>query len=227
MNADKMIEMLALSSAAYLDKQSFSGYDTMHTIDDAKSGVQCYIRTKGEEVFITFRGTNSTVDRYKNIMFCKKCSPFEESDRICVHRGFLSAYMSEDVREKIHLLVSSRIKSVTLCGHSLGAAMAILCAYDLQKSYPALDYEVYLYGSPRVGNYSFMRSYNKRLIKTVRVENGNDIVCKIPPALFGYRHVGSSFHIGKRASALAFSFAAHYPDDYFEKMLSSLFLHKG
>ena len=190
MKREKMIDMLVFSSEAYLDKQASFGYESIHTIDDEQSGVQCYIRKRGNELFITFRGTNSAADRYKNIMFCKKCRSFDENKRICVHRGFLSAYSSKNVRDRIISLVRENTESITLTGHSLGAAMATLCAYDLKRTYPAIDYEVYLYGSPRVGNTAFMRSYNKQLIKTLRIENGNDIVCKVPPAIFGYRHVG-------------------------------------
>ncbi len=227
MNEEKMLHMLEYSSSAYLDDQTAYPCDVMHTIDDEESGVQCYIRIKGKSATITFRGTNSSVDRYKNLMFCRKCNPYENvNPKICVHSGFLSAYKNENVRERIHSIVEKGAEHVTLTGHSLGAAMAVLCALDLQYNFPKIDYEVYLYGCPRVGNAAFKRSYNKRLIKTVRVENGNDIVCKVPPALFGYRHVGSCFHIGKSKKPFAVSFLAHYPNDYYEKMLATLFSHR-
>lgn len=226
-NEKKMLLMLEYSSAAYLEEQPEYSCDIMHTIDDAKSGVQCYIRIKGKSATVTFRGTDNAVDRYKNLMFCKKCNPYENvNPKICVHSGFLSAYKSENVRSRIHSVLREGVERVTLTGHSLGAAMAVICALDLQYNFPGKDYEVYLFGCPRVGNGAFKKSYDKRLIKTVRVENGNDIVCKVPPVIFGYRHVGSRLHIGKSKNPLAFSFLEHYPHDYFEKMLASLFLHK-
>jgi hypothetical protein len=33
-----------------------------------------------------------------------------------------------------------------------------------------------------VGNRAFAKSYNRRVFKTLRVENGNDIVTRVPPA---------------------------------------------
>ena len=219
--------MLTYSAAAYHDIQPHYPCDIMHTIDDRDSGVQCYIRISGRRAIITFRGTNSALDRYKNIMFCQKCNEFDINDpKVCVHRGFMSAYLSENVRERIHSLIKSGIDRVSITGHSLGAAMATLCAYDLYASFPEKVYEVYLFGSPRVGNARFARSYNKKLVFTLRIENGNDIVCKVPPALFGYRHVGATLHIGKAKNPLAVSFVAHDQHKYLENLTSTMFLHR-
>ena len=107
---------------------------------------------------------------------------------------------------------------ITVTGHSLGAALAVLCAIDLQYNFENHDIEVYLFGCPRVGNAAFAKSYNKRIFKTLRVSNGNDIVTKIPPAILGFRHVGTEIHIGRLRLPHIFSFNQHRPQNYYRNL---------
>lgn len=90
----------------------------------------------------------------------------------------------------------------------MAPALAVLCAVDLQYNFPSKDCEVILFGCPRVGNRAFQRSYNQRVFKTLRVENGNDIVTKIPLALWGFRHVGIPIRIG---TPRCFGPCVHWP----------------
>ena len=127
----------------------------------------------------------------------KRQIPYDNtSSKIRVHTGFINAYKAPGVRDALHAFMDDGVCRVTVTGHSLGAALAVLCAVDLQYNFPEKDYEVFLFGCPRVGNRAFQKSYNKRVFKTMRVENGNDIVTKVPPAILGYRHVGIRIHTG-------------------------------
>ena len=82
-----------------------------------------------------------------------------------------------------------------MTGHSYGAALAILCAVDLEYNYPFKDYEVIVFGCPRVGNKAFKDSYNLRIFKTLRVETRNDFITKLPFKFLGYEHVGSAIKL--------------------------------
>ena len=62
-------------------------------------------------------------------------------------------------------------------GHSLGGALAVLAAARLSGESMAPS-AVYTFGAPRVGDSDFGRAYPAPLY---RVENGNDIVCHVPP----------------------------------------------
>ena len=48
-----------------------------------------------------------------------------------------------------------------VAGHSMGAAMAHICAMDLKFTLGFHDVNVYTYGSPRVGNTIFKDFFNK------------------------------------------------------------------
>lgn len=170
---------------------------------------------------IVFRGTDTAEEWRSNFAFCRKKIPYGNANSdVRVHEGFISAYSSTLVRKRIHELVPKRPCRVIVTGHSRGAALAALCALDLQYNFPYLDIEAYLFGCPRIGNGAFARSYNKRVCKTLRVQNGNDIVTKLPPAFMGYRHVGICVNIGKIRLPFSVSFSSHIPGEYYRKLIS-------
>jgi len=223
MQMSDVISAMELSAIAYQKVQPIFLCDFLTVIDDSKTDVQCYLRKRDGCLNITFRGSNSDQDWKTNFIFCKKVIPYgNTTSKIRVHTGFLEAYKSPTVRNVIHRTMSCGVHQVKISGHSQGAALAILCAVDLEYNYPDRDYEVVLFGAPRVGNRAFQKSYDKRVFKTLRVENGNDIVTKIPFAIMGYHHVGIGVHIGRPKIPGFFSFKSHYPQSYYKNLFKLL-----
>ncbi len=221
MNPTQMLHMLELSASAYHDTVSLCPFSTLTVIENTSTDTECFVCNKNNHVTITFRGTDSGKNWLSNFMFCQKTVPYNNTDTdIRIHRGFSEAYTS--VRRKIHALLPQGACKVTVTGHSLGGALALLCAVDIEYNFPEKDISVYVFGCPRVGNAAFAKSYNKRVFKTLRVTNGNDIVAKVPPALFGYRHVGIPIHIGKALLTGAVSFRAHEPREYYRNLWEKL-----
>jgi len=85
------------------------------------------------------------------------------------------------------------VTSLTICGHSLGGALATLLALDVavNTTEPAFKCpSVYTYASPRTGDPSFVNVYNHVVPNTLRIANRIDLVPKLPlPPL--YEHVDS------------------------------------
>ena len=84
------------------------------------------------------------------------------------------------------------ITSLTICGHSLGGALATLLALDIAVNTIDKDFNfppsVYTYASPRTGDIQFVNVYNHAVPDTVRIANRIDLVPKLPlPPL--YEHV--------------------------------------
>jgi triacylglycerol lipase len=118
-----------------------------------------------------------------------------------VHHGFYQAYL--DVREQVADRVSSLMIGaarnpndaqptlpIYVTGHSLGAALALLCALDLDNRGFVIG-GVYTFGGPRVGDVAWLDLYDASLKeKTFRFVNELDIVPRVPGLLMGYRHVG-------------------------------------
>ena len=77
--------------------------------------------------------------------------------------------------------------SITVTGHSLGGALAILSAYDVaemglnrSRSGKVIPVTVLTYGGPRVGNVRFKERLKELGVKVMRVVNVHDVVPKSP-----------------------------------------------
>lgn len=215
-----ILTAMELAGLAYGPEQATAPTTLLTVIDDPNSDIQCYLRRWGDLLAIAFRGTDSPWDWHTDFMFWQKTIPYgNTASKIRVHAGFIRAYNRPEVRGRIHSMITGDLRRVFVTGHSYGAALAVLCGVDLQYNFPDRDYEVMLFGCPRVGNRAFAKSYNKRVFKTVRVENGNDIVTKIPFAMMNYRHVGAPVHIGPMRLPLIFSPLDHRPRVYYGNLL--------
>lgn len=84
------------------------------------------------------------------------------------------------------------ITSITVLGHSLGAALATLAAAQIAFSNSPTGGTLKLatYASPRVGLLDFMTSFNQAIPTTFRIWNTLDFVPQVPT--FPYVHVGQS-----------------------------------
>ncbi len=110
-----------------------------------------------------------------------------------LHIGF--NHYVDKVWRPIMALAQHTQKKVWFTGHSLGAAMATIMAYrfatDDTLPTPA---GLFTYGSPRVGNRTFINYFNTLPFPHHRWVNDGDIVTKIPFAPWFY-HCGTMHHI--------------------------------
>jgi predicted lipase len=101
-----------------------------------------------------------------------------------VHGGFARAFKSVADSVADAIPPASR---VIIAGHSLGGALATLCAEAFQDVWSIEA--VYTFGAPRVGNGPFTRRYNQALGEvTARVVNAHDPVPHVPWVFGTYRH---------------------------------------
>lgn len=88
------------------------------------------------------------------------------------------------IREEVARIIkmySNKPLSLTITGHSLGAALAILSAYDISSNFSnAPMVTVISFGGPRVGNRTFGRLLEKRKVNVLRIVNSDDLVTKVP-----------------------------------------------
>lgn len=143
-------------------------------------------------------GTNGLEDIYDNLKTYRKIINIGGID-YKVHQGFW------EQAERIFPVVSH---CDFFLGHSLGGAVAQLCAIRFQK--PAITL-----GSPRVGNRRFANHiYNLH----TRIKGRGDWVTHVPPWWFGFKHGGKTIRLGiKDAPWWKFwSMEDHYISDYIE-----------
>lgn len=148
------------------------------------------------DVVIAYRGTTTClewVENFRASLTCLNDDVAKVSDAPMVQSGFLSLYTSEttsslslrssikDEMQKIHRLFGDEPLSVTIVGHSLGAALATLTAYDITATCDrAPPVTVMSFGGPRVGNKSFRSHLEKKGTRILRIVNSDDVITKVP-----------------------------------------------
>ena len=147
---------------------------------------------------ISFRGTHTLNDAFTDLNFL-----LEDADDICpgceIHSGFLESWRgvsSYIVENFVSLQMDYSNYTTVITGHSLGGALANLCAAGLKKISPTAQMSLLTYGSPRVGNPTFANYINKLFgWNNYRVTHLNDAVPWLPPKILGFAHASPEYHI--------------------------------
>lgn len=206
---------LLFANEAYLENSEHKHYNK-------KTDTQFVFKKLGNDIFISFRGTESFKDILIDTSISKQVIAYDNNNSpIRVHKGFYQAYLS--VRDKIKQLIveSDELGSkFFISGHSLGGALALLCALDIQYNYYLCTQEkVFLItlGQPRVGNEAFCNSTDRRLKSYFRFRNGNDIVPEYPK--IGYEHCGKQIKLGEEKWYKIASFTDHKLANYLGRLI--------
>ncbi|CAN6245367.1 unnamed protein product [Urochloa humidicola] len=180
------------------------------------------------DIAIVLRGTATCLEWAENLRASLVPLDGEASDGAeagaeepKVARGFLSLYktagekvksLSEEVMEEVRRLMEKykgEELSITVVGHSLGAALALLVADEVATTIPdAPPVAVVSFGGPKVGNAAFVdRLGSSGKVNVLRIVNAGDVVTKVPgvaPRLphkkEQYQHVGAELRIDSKNS---------------------------
>lgn len=166
-------------------------------IDDVKTDTQAFVATKDKTIYIVFRGSSSKKD-FQNDASVDKVPFVEKGEK--VHIGFKTCWdaVKDDVCKSLDIALKNlgqeqAIDNIVICGHSLGAAISTLCAYEIYKIYKSNKIICCNIGSPRVGNKTFATNFNSSPIECLRIVHNNDVVTRSP--IFGYQHVDVQLRI--------------------------------
>jgi predicted lipase len=198
MNKKEAVLCAAIAQSTYGGSCSSSDFRLLARFENKGTDTQgIFGEAYGNSLVVAFRGSEETgiADWITDLKFIQQVYPYEESKnkKVKVHHGFISAYKS--VREAVLNEAKKTPHPRIICaGHSLGGALATLCALDLQYNLPDKEVSCYTFGSPKVGNPHFTESYNKRVPNTFRFVNRSDAVPDLPPG--SYEHVGELLYLG-------------------------------
>eukprot|EP00122_Pirum_gemmata_P006396 Pgem_evm1s5847 len=155
--------------------------------------------TENKEIIISFKGTSFTPD-LKNFMIDATASLVQFpglEEGILVHKGFLNTYyhkLYSMIRDNV-VKLQARFPdyNIITTGHSLGGALAVICATDLYLQ--GFQAQSFTFGQPRVGNHAFVHWYKQNLPDAIRVTNSNDIIPHLPPVdLTEYKHFSTEVY---------------------------------
>lgn len=166
-----------------------------------KHDTECLIIRQEENIVVTFRGTESLRDALRDANAYTSKSKLDNL-AACgkFHSGFIAAYdaVAFYLRKEIDNLQDAvrkegQVPKIWFTGHSLGAALATIAAFDQEKRRPGSVAEIHTIGSPRCGNKHVRTMYESFLaLQTMRFVNKADLITKVPTAgiVCNYRHVG-------------------------------------
>ncbi|KAE8702434.1 Phospholipase A1-Ibeta2 [Hibiscus syriacus] len=162
---------------------------------DEKREIQ---RMGRRDIVIALRGTATWLEWREN--FRAQLVEISESDDPTqkVGCGFLSLHKTrgahvpsladsvvEEVKRLIEMYKGEKL-SITITGHSLGAALSLLVADEISSCAPQVPpIAVFSFGGPRVGNQGFVDRLNKKNIKVLRIVNNQDLITKVPGVFIG------------------------------------------
>lgn len=190
-----------LASAAYQSEQMVEGLlESLVSEDepapsirfhwDSQSDTESFVAATRDAIVIAFRGTepDSRQDWITDLKFRRSAG---------VHRGFADAW--ESIRSRVISDVAefrNAHQRIFITGHSLGGALAILCAHDLFHVFGHVP-TVYTFGQPRVSGRESAVIFGHEFGDRVwRVVNEEDIVPRLPLWIMGYRHIGTEVFLG-------------------------------
>ena len=142
-----------------------------------------YVVTANDVAVVVFRGTDDPGDWLANLDRFVAKTPDGPA-----HRGFYAAYqrLSPQVAA---LVTASQVRSVWITGHSLGGALAVLCAHDLASNGTLELAGIMTFGQPMVAQSPLTTRIDQLLpAKYVHFANNRDIVPRVEPS---FSHCGS------------------------------------
>ena len=158
--------------------------------------------TSKDQNVLVFRGTQTQTEWLKNLNAAQEKYVAASGEVYGeVHEGFLqiTRALKPSVAEVAQQLDPTIPCYVT--GHSLGAAIATLAAFELVQAVPQLKDQIQLYtfAGPRVCSPTFAAHYSELIPNAYRIVNLADTVPLVPPVTLGNSYV----HIGQEWSFLA------------------------
>ena len=207
------MKMISNKAAALYTYRKFDDWKYAlpeYTIAAAGLLADIYIVAKNE-ILIAIRGTVDYSDWVFNLNYSKRPSAYLNG---YVHSGFATASELLTAVLKHKLAHRWRLKGlkVRLVGHSLGAAIVTFLApwlYNLEVEVVSIE----TYGSPRVGDYNYVKQWNK-LFKSVTTRHVNsiDLVPHFPSVFQGFKHVSKLKYYDRNGRHQTFTLSAKLID---------------
>jgi triacylglycerol lipase len=184
------LSRLSYAAPSFVEKAAYEA-DLDSCIFVERDGAESYVLSNRYDCVIVCRGTEP---KQWNDIKADANAWTIASDVGRVHSGFDAEV--RDLWPRLESLIKENQRPTWFAGHSLGGAMATICAVRCKLApIPTDPRAIFTYGAPRVGD----RRYSTFLkIKHYRWVNNNDIVPRVPPRWLGYRHMGQEIYLNRR-----------------------------
>lgn len=191
----KSLLFAELSSVSYYDEQHARklvcdmGFSELLFFE--RDGAQAYMFWNDSDCVVACRGTEP--HEWNDIKADANAVSVLTETFGRVHKGFNQEV--DDLWPMLEDALAENEKPLWFTGHSLGGAMATICAGRCYLSeISSMPRSLFTYGSPRVGDKRFVNFIE---LDHSRWVNNNDIVTRVPPAWLGYRHSGKEWYLNR------------------------------
>lgn len=201
-------EINQIKTAGYTFLQTIYGDDLATDIDPHLGDIVTFgflAVSDTKELVAAIRGTDSILEWLHDASYLMVPSPitgshgYTEDGFTCVYRSLRTgqANGTPTAKDSIKGYLDTGVAgSVTICGHSLGGALATLLTLDVGLNTSCRTPVAYTFASPRAGEHLFASSYNAAIPSSYRIANRQDLVPKLPPILpLPYEHVNSQYEL--------------------------------
>lgn len=194
-----------LSSAAYCSASHLQTWSCGQPCDsvkvtgtaavtfDSALDLQAYVvELSSGAPFVVFRGTEpSSLKNWILNLNISRPVPYDGCTGCSVEGGFYHGYqeLMPSLLSSLGQLGYGPGDDVHVTGHSLGASMATVAAYELAAAGWNVQ-SMYTFGQPRTGNSAFHSSFDSK-VEQWRVTHHHDPVPHLPPADFGFHHTAT------------------------------------
>ncbi len=206
---------LALTNAGYTYLETLYANELSTDIDPHLGEIVSFgflALSPTNELVASIRGTDTIWEWIHDASFLMVTSPipglmgFTEDGFTAIYRSLRTdktAGSTSAVAAIRNHLAAGPAKTVTVCGHSLGGALATLLTVDVALNTPCKSPVSYTYASPRTGDHLFASSYNASISYSYRVVNRQDLVPQLPSILpLPYEHVNTKYELNPPAGKI-------------------------
>src|SRR5579871_2198549 len=201
-------EIASIQAIGYKFVQQLYGDDLATEVDPHVGDLVSFgflAISPAKEIVAAIRGTDTILEWIHDAAFLMVPSliagthGFTEDGFTAVYRslrigrpnGSMSA--KDSIQSYLH---TGDASTVTVCGHSLGAALATFLTVDVALNTSCRTPVGYTYASPRTGDPTFAACYNAAVPASYRIANRQDLVPQLPPILpLPYEHVNTLYEL--------------------------------
>jgi hypothetical protein len=201
-------EINQIQAAGYTFLQTLYGDDLATDMDSHLGDVVTFgflAVSNAKELVAVIRGTDSILEWMHDASFLMVPTPIAGAHGF-TEDGFTAIYKSLRIgnangtpaaKDSIKgYLDNGSAATVTVCGHSLGGALATYLTLDVGLNTSCHSPTSYTFASPRPGDPTFASAYNAAIPASYRMENRQDLVPKLPPILpLPYEHVNTKYEL--------------------------------
>ncbi|MEW5319665.1 MAG: hypothetical protein WDW38_010805 [Sanguina aurantia] len=182
--------------------KQIAGFQPVSVVRDSRWNLLAYIGYYSplNAIVVAFRGTDSSSwgNWIENLRAWRTdhMYPIPEAPHALIHAGFYSLWAQSELLPGVTQAVAGLLAlhpdaALYSVGHSMGAAVAQLCALDMKFMYNISHVGCYTYGAPRVGNQAYQELFNLQIAESWRFTHGRDIVPSVPLQYMGFHHVSN------------------------------------